>query len=390
MACVLTLAVVDIENNQFYYAHVGDTRLYLLRDNSLVKVSKDHSFVGFLEDSGRLSEESAMRHPKRNEINKALGFGKQIETEPEYIQTGQSPFLPKDILLLCSDGLTDMVNHGDITSILLQKGSLEDKATKLVEVANDHGGKDNITVVLVQNNKAPLTHEATKPASTAKKQTIEEPEVKYPERQEKIVTEEPVVEHKGGISSTIILTTLCLLFLASSLYLLSQNLRAKNAAREALTPVQKVRNPQETALQHTIDTLTRDTLVLSDSAFSERIIISDTLHIRRDSLYILTKGNVTLESDSSYTGPAFMLSSRCKYIVLDSLTFSNFGVGISAQNNALFLKNVKFNNCRIPVQNLFMFAQNHYVSGRIPDSPFLTDTLPIIFSNIIWMKPYLR
>src|SRR5882762_9667771 len=69
MACVLTLAVIDIQNNQFYYAHVGDTRLYLLRDYTLIKISKDHSFVGFLEDSGRLSEEAAMDHPKRNEIN---------------------------------------------------------------------------------------------------------------------------------------------------------------------------------------------------------------------------------------------------------------------------------------------------------------------------------
>ena len=72
MACVLTLAMIDIDNNQFYYAHVGDTRMYLLRDQSLVKVTKDHSFVGFLEDSGRLSEKEAMSHPKRNEINKAL------------------------------------------------------------------------------------------------------------------------------------------------------------------------------------------------------------------------------------------------------------------------------------------------------------------------------
>jgi serine/threonine protein phosphatase PrpC len=93
MACVLTLALADIANNKFYYAHVGDTRLYLFRDNSLVKVTRDHSFVGFLEDSGRLTEEAAMRHPKRNEINKALGFDAQLKA-PDYIETGESPFLP--------------------------------------------------------------------------------------------------------------------------------------------------------------------------------------------------------------------------------------------------------------------------------------------------------
>ena len=119
MACVLTLAVIDVENNQFHYAHVGDTRLYLLRDNSLVKVSKDHSFVGFLEDSGRIDEAAAMSHLKRNEINKALGFGKEIETQDDYIETGTSPFLSEDMLLLCSDGLTDMVNKDQITAVLV-------------------------------------------------------------------------------------------------------------------------------------------------------------------------------------------------------------------------------------------------------------------------------
>jgi serine/threonine protein phosphatase PrpC len=109
------MALVDIANNKFYYTHVGDTRLYLFRD-SLVKVSRDHSFVGFLEDNGKLSEEAAMRHPKRNEINKALGFDAQIASK-DYIETGESPFLPGDMLLLCSDGLTDMVNNSAITSI---------------------------------------------------------------------------------------------------------------------------------------------------------------------------------------------------------------------------------------------------------------------------------
>ncbi|MEO6149751.1 MAG: protein phosphatase 2C domain-containing protein, partial [Mucilaginibacter sp.] len=155
MACVATLVVADINNNQFYYAHVGDTRLYLLRDGSLIKISKDHSFVGFLEDSGRLTETAAMKHPKRNEINKALGFSDQIDTDDSYIETGQSPFLPGDMLLLCSDGLTDMVDKEDITALITQNNSLEQKAVALIEAANTNGGSDNITVVLVHNNKTP-------------------------------------------------------------------------------------------------------------------------------------------------------------------------------------------------------------------------------------------
>ncbi len=100
MACVLTCVVADIQNNKCWYAHVGDTRIYLLRDHSLVKISRDHSVVGFLEESGRLSEEEAMRHPRRNEITKALGFEEDIDTPEDFIETGESPFLPGDLLLI--------------------------------------------------------------------------------------------------------------------------------------------------------------------------------------------------------------------------------------------------------------------------------------------------
>lgn len=116
MACVLTCMVADKKNNICWFAHVGDTRLYLLRDHSLVKLSNDHSVVGFLEESGRLSEEEAMRHPKRNEINKALGFEENITKD--FIETGESPFLPGDQLLLCSDGLTDMINSATILQVM--------------------------------------------------------------------------------------------------------------------------------------------------------------------------------------------------------------------------------------------------------------------------------
>ena len=163
MACVLTLAIVDPGNNQFLYAHVGDTRLYLLRDGSLIKVAKDHSFVGFLEDTGRLSEAAAMRHPKRNEIDRALGFVPHIDTPDDYIETGQSPFLPGDTLLLCSDGLTDLVVKTEITAILTGTGSLADKGARLVAAANEKGGTDNITVVLVYHDTPRSEHLPIRP-----------------------------------------------------------------------------------------------------------------------------------------------------------------------------------------------------------------------------------
>ncbi len=155
MACVLTCVVADIKNNKLWYSHVGDTRIYLLRDHSLVKISTDHSAIGFLEESGRLSEEEAMRHPRRNEINKALGFEEDIAVIEDFIETGESPFLPGDTILLCSDGLTDMVNSSEITTVLNSDMSLSVKTKSLIDAANNAGGNDNITVVLIENNKQP-------------------------------------------------------------------------------------------------------------------------------------------------------------------------------------------------------------------------------------------
>src|SRR5215217_4188725 len=123
MACVATLAMVDVATKTFYYAHIGDTRLYLFRDNSLIKITKDQSFVGYLEDNGRITEEEAMQHPKRNEINTALGFEAQLNLTD--IETGSSPFLPGDLLLLCSDGLSDLVKSREMAAILMEESTLQ-------------------------------------------------------------------------------------------------------------------------------------------------------------------------------------------------------------------------------------------------------------------------
>ena len=104
-----------------------------------------------------------MTHPKRNEINKALGFDNSVTHQWNYIESGQSPFLPGDILLLCSDGLSDMVTNSEMTAILQNNPTLQDKAKALVDAANKKGGKDNITVVLVRTQSKAVKQKATKP-----------------------------------------------------------------------------------------------------------------------------------------------------------------------------------------------------------------------------------
>lgn len=377
MACVLTLAIADVEKNQFYYAHVGDTRLYLLRDNSLVKLSKDHSFVGFLEDTGRLSEDAAMRHPKRNEINKALGFGGQLNSQDDYIETGKSPFLPGDTLLLCSDGLTDMVNKNDITSILISTGSLEEKGRQLIDAANKGGGKDNITVVLVNNHKEPLKQAAMKPAENLKKKQIPDAGIESIDLSSKNVKSiKPVYTKRNNKWLIPLLSFLCILFLATSLLLWKNNRASTDKKEVTVTQVRETRNQQEIKLQATINTWVGDTLLLTDSVFTQPVLISDTIWIRRDSLYIKTKGKLVLKRDSLYAGPAILLASTCKYIVMDSLVFEDFIIGISVPNNALQLKNVRFNNCRTAIQTMFTFLPDRYINGRITDTFFKIDSLP--------------
>ena len=390
MACVLTLALVDIEKNQFYYAHLGDTRLYLLRDNTLVKVSQDHSFVGFLEESGRLTEEAAMQHPKRNEINKALGLGVNISASDDYIETGESPFLPGDMLLICSDGLTDMVNKDDIASILTSQASLDDRAARLVSLANKNGGKDNITAVLIQNNKTTKKLKGTRPVAAAKPRP-KKVQVAAPPVPETFVAQNKAPEmnpgfrepdEKSGKGMVRFLAIICLILLCTSLALIWLNLKNHNLKAETAMGVHDTlstdsRNALEIKLQEAINSVTGDTLVLSAADYPAPIVISDTLLIQKDSLFLKTKGRIVFTADTGYSGPGLLLASACKYISLDSLIFENFQTGITGFNNALNLKNVRFINCRVPVLNSFTFKDNQFINGRILNSSFQRDSLPL-------------
>lgn len=366
MSCVATIALVDITANQFYYAHVGDTRLYLFRDGSLVKISHDQSFVGFLEESGRLTEQAAMEHPRRNEINKALGFESDLNQKTDYIETGQSPFLPGDLLLLCTDGLTDMVNSADINSILTQTISLKEKTKLLIDMANENGGRDNVTVVLVQNNKAQQQYEATKvPESVAKSKPVVE------EIEQQVVPEQ--VRQTKNNTITIIFGILALVFLCTSVYLF----RLIPVAKPVEKPVVKLQNSQEIKLQQAISNAKGKILILTDTAFTSPVIISKAVNINKDSLIIKAKGNITLQADTGYTGPAFIVAASSKHIMLDSLSFTGFTTGISFTGNIVLLKNIRFNNCKSGICQSYSFGGKRYVNGQVPPNSFKVDSLPV-------------
>jgi serine/threonine protein phosphatase PrpC len=146
MACVLTLAVM--QEDRVVVGHVGDSRLYLFWNGKLKKITSDHSPVGEQEDQGLLTELEAMRHPRRNEVFRDVGSMPRLSDDSHFIETRSFLFPDDAALMLCSDGLTDLVPASEITRILEQfDGDASRSAQMLVEAANAAGGKDNISVV---------------------------------------------------------------------------------------------------------------------------------------------------------------------------------------------------------------------------------------------------
>ena len=139
-----TLEVCLIYNNKAYIGHVGDSRIYRIRKDFIRKLTQDHSYVQKLVKDGTITKEEAENHPKKNMLMKALGCNAFVE--PDVSVKG---FLRDDILLISSDGLTNMVKQEDIFEIA--KGNIEKAPIKLVDLANENGGLDNITVVVIKN-----------------------------------------------------------------------------------------------------------------------------------------------------------------------------------------------------------------------------------------------
>ncbi len=138
-----TLVAALIEDNKGYIFNVGDSRAYLFRNGKLRQLTKDHSVVQELLDKGLITKEEAKTHPDRHVITMAIGTKDQVhpDTYSIYFDKG-------DILLLCSDGVTDMVSDEELEEILTNNTRLSTIGGEIVKRANANGGKDNITVVL--------------------------------------------------------------------------------------------------------------------------------------------------------------------------------------------------------------------------------------------------
>lgn len=140
-----TVVAVWFYGDQISVAHVGDSRLYRLRNNQLKSLTKDHSVLQQLIDVGLIEEKQAWHAPNKNLITRALGVKEQVEVDLQEHKVYEG-----DIYLLCSDGLNDMIQDVDILKILKKKNAALDIAHQLVELANQQGGKDNISVIIIK------------------------------------------------------------------------------------------------------------------------------------------------------------------------------------------------------------------------------------------------
>lgn len=145
MGTTITAAAVDSQREEVVIGHVGDSRAYRLRDGIIQRLTRDHSLVEEMRRRGQITEEQAEDHPQRSIITRALGPEPEVDVDIQVV-----PAEPGDIFLLCSDGLTTMLADERIRVIIEEAESLDAATRALVEEANIAGGRDNITVVLVE------------------------------------------------------------------------------------------------------------------------------------------------------------------------------------------------------------------------------------------------
>ena len=138
-----TVTACLVINNKGFVANVGDSSCFLIRNNKIKKITKDNSLVQELLDLGTISEEEAFNHPKKNIITRAVGTSKKI-----LIDVFEIDILKDDIIMLCSDGLTNEIQKNEVLEILNSAKSLKNACEKLVLEAKNNGGRDNITVLL--------------------------------------------------------------------------------------------------------------------------------------------------------------------------------------------------------------------------------------------------
>lgn len=140
-----TVVAAALAGEKLVVANVGDSRLYIANEDGIRQITQDHSYVEELVRTGGISREQARRHRDRNIIMRAVGVERDLKVDCFFV-----PVEPGDKVLLCSDGLTNMLEDAEIGGILNENATVEERARRLVEAANERGGWDNISVVIAE------------------------------------------------------------------------------------------------------------------------------------------------------------------------------------------------------------------------------------------------
>ena len=139
-----TLVICTIHDNMLTVANVGDSRLYVV-NQEIRQITKDHSLVEEMVRMGEMDKETARNHRDKNIITRAIGAVPEVDVDFFEINLD-----PEDEILMCTDGLTNMVEDADIRNIMLSQRDIAEQAERLVKTANENGGKDNITVIVIK------------------------------------------------------------------------------------------------------------------------------------------------------------------------------------------------------------------------------------------------
>ena len=150
MGCTLNAAVFCNFKSKIYYANVGDSRLYKITENKIKQLTKDHSYVQMLLDNKEITEEEAEHHPKKNYITKALGIKDEVEPD---IYDAKVSTTSDEYYLLCSDGLHGMLDKDMLQCIAVSDSSIEEKVFTYIKLANEAGGVDNISAILLNTKE---------------------------------------------------------------------------------------------------------------------------------------------------------------------------------------------------------------------------------------------
>jgi serine/threonine protein phosphatase PrpC len=217
-----TMTVALVEPDRVIFGHVGDSRAYLIREGQIEQLTDDHSLVAELVRSGRLSPEEAESHPQRSVITRAVGTEADVDVDTFEIRPE-----PGDLFLICSDGLTDMVDDETIIrAVEKHRGNLDEAAKALVSAANRVGGEDNITVVFFEvTGEERLEDTAvTAAAAPAVDGEVDEDTLSELERVPALETREPEEPKRRGRALPVAAALAALLFAAAAVLWLLDNL----------------------------------------------------------------------------------------------------------------------------------------------------------------------